>query len=166
MLTGRFEDARDFYTKAIWKFDQEPMFPYYLALVLANQGETERAIVCLEESIAPSCRMSDCGQSPKHLPSLRFLTRLYLEQGNAPRRAHELLDYLTQELAGRLSREDYLLMASYHEQVGDAEGAQAARIAARETPESPAEAFSSKRPNVVAGQYLPDLASLGLGSHG
>lgn len=150
----KLDDAERFLVQATGTFSQDSDFPFQLAVVLKRQGRTDEAIDCLEGSVAPSCAPATCGRVPKHLPSLRALARLYLNERRAPDRVHVLLDHIAQALAGQLGREDYVLMAEYHEQVGDVEGAREARAAAQHAGESTAEPAAGASPSLTSGRRV------------
>lgn len=132
LRTERFQEARDFLGKARNHFPQEPTFPYHLAAVLRALGQRRAAIDCLEASIAPSCASGQCGpRPPKHLPSLRALIALYLDEGGALDRAGELLELIPQAQGGKMAAEDYLLLAEILQQKGDTEAADQAAAEAK-----------------------------------
>lgn len=150
----KLEEAERFLVQASSVFDRNPLFPFHLAELLKRQGRTAEAIDCLETSVKPSCSPGVCGQVPKHLPSLRLLARLHLDEGRSPKRVQELLDHISMALGGELGREDYLMTAECQELIGDASAAREARAAARHAgegeakPEEPAPQLQmrSRRP--------------------
>ncbi len=130
-----YEPAVKFLVEAVKKFETMPDFPYLLAIVFDRQGDWEQAIHCLEGAIAPSCAVG-CAAPPKHLPSLRLLTSLYLSNNHQPKRAKELLTFIAQTTNGQLRREDYLLLAEYHKQMDDLDAEAHARAQADEALEA------------------------------
>lgn len=132
LASGRAGDARSFLATAAARFSSQPMFAYLLAGVLAEAGERSAAIECLEVAIAPSCAGGSCKAPAKHLPSLRALASLYLEQDGSRDRVRQLLNLVAQDQGGRLAGEDFALLARFHELEGNPEGAErAAAEAAR-----------------------------------
>ena len=90
-------ETRGFLASAASRFTGQPMFPYLLAGVLARSGDRQEAIECLEMAIAPSCASGNCKTPPKHLPSLRALVALYLEEESGAARVHQLLEFLARD---------------------------------------------------------------------
>jgi tetratricopeptide (TPR) repeat protein len=123
LAAERFDDARKFLAVAASTYPGNPVFPQQLALVLVRLGEKAAAIDCLEAAIAPSCAGGRCGRPRKHLPSIRALASLYLDEGDSPDRVRELMKLVALELSGQLTSEDHALLARFHEQTGDPEAA-------------------------------------------
>ncbi len=131
MQAERWGDARRFLAETARQFPSRPVFPYHLAQVLARLGEPRLAIDCLETAIAPSCAGGGCGRPPKHVPSLRALAALYLDQGGPRPRLGELLQLLAEAQGGELGAADFLLLERFHDLRGDPEAAREAAAEAR-----------------------------------
>ncbi len=138
----QFAEARAFLTSAVVDNPVRPAFAFQLAGTLDGLGERPAAIDCLETAIAPSCA-TGCAPRAKHLPSLRALAALYLEDGSHPQRVHELMTLVAQSLGGRLTGRDHSLLAGYYEQIGDAAAAEQARSHARRLSEEAATALEA-----------------------
>jgi len=130
--TGEIDEAIEVLFRTSRRFDRDPGFPLHIARILAQRGEHERAIDCLEISVAPSCSSGSCMGVAKHAPSLRLLISLYLEHQLKPKRVAELMLHLEQAVGGFRARPDLLLLAKWHEGKGDHEAAEHARAAAEE----------------------------------
>ncbi len=128
LAAERFDDARRFLARAASRYPSNPGFSHQLALVLERLGDRSAAIDCLETAIAPSCAGGSCGRPARHLPSIRALAGLYLDEGGNPERVRELMTLVARDLGGRLTSADHALLGRYHEQIGDS--AAAARAAA------------------------------------
>ncbi|MEM7353449.1 MAG: hypothetical protein AAF657_21815 [Acidobacteriota bacterium] len=158
LLARRDAEARDFLVVAAQRFDYEPILRYQLARALVALDERPSAIDCLEIAIAPSCASGQCAKPPKHLPSLRALSSLYLEAGNQTDRVGELLQLVTRELSGHLTVEDFGLVAKYQEQLGHPEAAERALVEARRLVEAAkrgAGAVTAAAPDLAGGQRAP-----------
>jgi tetratricopeptide (TPR) repeat protein len=119
---GRLEDARDLWKGAAQIFPADPQFALQWALSLRTLGEPRDAILALEGAIAPSCATGNCSAPPKHLLSFRWLANLYLDEETRDlRRAGELLEAISLELRGNLTRDDVELAIRYHRAHGDLE---------------------------------------------
>ncbi len=137
LMTGDLEQAQEFLAQAASRFSSHPEFSLLLATVLNRLDDRSAAIDCLEVAIAPSCVSGQCAKPPKHLQSIRLLTSLYLGQGGQGERVLQLLRIVAQELGGRLTSEDYELLARHHEQVGEPEAAELATTEARRLRDNP-----------------------------
>ncbi|MCP3961867.1 MAG: hypothetical protein GY719_28835 [bacterium] len=131
LAENRLDEARRFLTGAAIRYPSRPAFSHQLAMALGRSGERAAAIDCLEASIAPSCASGGCAKPPKHLPSIRFLASLYLDQGGHADRVHQLMTLVAQALRGRLGGEDHSLLGKYYDEIGDPEAAEHARSEAR-----------------------------------
>lgn len=132
------------------------MFTYLLAHVLNRLGERAAAIDCLEMAIAPSCTSGGCAKPPKHLPSLRALAALYLDEGGHTERVAELMRWVSRDLGGRLTREDFALVAKVHEQDGEPEAAQRALTEGRRLAEEAGSGpGSSAAPDLIGHRRAP-----------
>ena len=149
----RYQDAFDFLLHASKKFERNSNFPYHLAMVLRKMEQPERAAVCLETAIAPSCQSGTCSAPPLHPPSLRLLILLYLEQAHNQARVKELFTHLARALHGQFSAEDYQLLRRYHEQTGDlAAAAEATANAERLSLSGTSRQESATIPNTMASE--------------
>jgi tetratricopeptide (TPR) repeat protein len=128
--SGRFEDARDFLAAAAPRFATDQDLPYLLARALAHLGDRAGAAACLESAVAPSCAGGSCNKPPLHLPSVRTLAALHLEDADGLQRAGELLTHLARATGGRLAAADHLLLARFHELDGQPAAAAEARAEA------------------------------------
>ncbi len=146
IAVGDLEQARSFLASAASRFGSHPEFSFLLASVLAQLGDPAAAADCLEIAIAPSCVSGQCAKPPKHLPSIRLLTALYLEAGSQDRRVMQLLKLVTEELGGHLTSEDYELLAKHHQLVGEPEAAELAATEARRLRDDP----GATRPGALA----------------
>ncbi|MEM7585705.1 MAG: tetratricopeptide repeat protein [Acidobacteriota bacterium] len=131
------EGARRLLARAASRFPRRADLSYLLASALARSEDPVAAIDCLEIAIAPSCASGNCAKPPKHLPSLRLLAGLYLMQEGSEERVQQLLTLITSELGGRLTHEDYGLLARHHQQVGEPEAAEQAAAEAQRLREQP-----------------------------
>lgn len=131
-LEERFEDAETYLRKAIGTFPSIADLPFLYASVLARLGRRGDAIQMLEAAIAPSCSTGNCQRPPKHLPSIRTLIALRLEEGEDMERVRALLEILAQAAAGRLGSDDHRMMATYYRQVGNATAAEESLVRAAE----------------------------------
>lgn len=138
MATKRYEEARRYLVEAAKAFPKSPEFPHQLAAVLVELGRRPEAIDTLERAVAPSCATGTCGRVPKHVPSLRSLAGLHLDEGGDLGRVRALLTHVADALNGKLQAEDYLLLAEYHQRRGDAESAGEAAAEARRLKEAAA----------------------------
>ncbi|MEM7049282.1 MAG: tetratricopeptide repeat protein [Acidobacteriota bacterium] len=129
--TERYADAQRVLTAAAHHFPRVQAFPYLLARAHEALGQPDDAIDCLEVAIAPSCASGNCSRPPLHLPSLRALARLQLQQ-EPPNieRAGELLTFLSAAKQGQLGESDLRLVARYEEAAGNPEAAKKAISAA------------------------------------
>ncbi len=125
LVAERFTEARDFLAAAIAGNPVRPVFGYQLARALDQLGERPAAIDCLETAIAPSCT-TGCAPRAKHLPSLRALASLYMDDDSHPERVRELMTIVAQSLGGHLTGRDHSLLARYYQQIGDDEAAEKA----------------------------------------
>lgn len=135
LAAGRPQQAAEHLAQAFrTPLAAHPEIPLHLALALERSGEPAGAIRVLESAIAPSCATGACAKPPKHLPSFRLLTRLYLDDGGEPEleRAGELLEQVDRAGRGRSTAEDQLLAARYYELHGDEAAAAEARRRAEE----------------------------------
>lgn len=130
MVTERFEEARRYLVEAARAFPAAAELPRQLAAALVQLGRRSEAIDTLERAIAPSCATVSCRRVPKHVPSLRSLAGLYLEEGELDR-VRALMTHVAEARNGKLEAEDYLLLAEYHQRRGDAESAREAAEQAR-----------------------------------
>ena len=131
LAAARNDEARELLVAAARRFPSQSIFPYHLARALVRLDDRPAAIDCLEAAIAPSCASGHCAKPAKHLPSLRALASLYLDAGDDIDRAGELLRLVARELRGRLTAEDFALVARYQERLGNPEAAQRALVEAR-----------------------------------
>lgn len=120
-MDGQIEEAIQFLAPCVRKHPQQPLFAVMLAQLLEKNGEWAEAIEFLETLLAGSCNVNVCGPSPALLPSLRFLAGLRLRHQASLDRVSEILNLVAQILRGRLSSEDLLLLANYHQLAGDPE---------------------------------------------
>lgn len=127
----RYDDARRMLAPAAARFPQHGALPHLLAQALVALGEPELAIHCLETALAPSCSGGRCSGPPPYVPSLRMLSTLYLQQGKKIDRVRELLAFSAQAQGGRWGREDFVILARFHEIQGDEQAAREAREEAR-----------------------------------
>jgi len=132
LLAGeRFADARDYLAAAVPRFGGDQDLPYFLAQALGRLGDRDGAVACLESAIAPSCAGGSCNKPPLHLPSVRALVVLHLDNGDGGlERSGELLTRLARATGGRLTAEDQLLLARFHELDGHPAAAAEARAEA------------------------------------
>lgn len=130
----RFDEAKEYLGHAVRAFPRKTDFPFLLSIVLDGRGQREEAIATLEAAVAPSCASGNCNAPPKHLPSLRSLVRLHLEEGNLER-VREVLWHLAAARDGRLGAEEHRLSAEYFRRVGHDEAAEEAEELARQLAE-------------------------------
>lgn len=129
LAAGRLDEAADYLASASAIFPAQAALPRLEAEALARAGQRERAIERLERAVAPSC-VGGCSRSPMHLPSMRLLISLRLDDERSdPARAGELLELVAYH-ARRLSAEDHRQRARYYRRLGDSEAAEAAEVAA------------------------------------
>jgi tetratricopeptide (TPR) repeat protein len=129
-LTGAIDHA-DTALRELARFaPKDSRLPLERASVLARGGRRDEAIRVLDAAVAPTCR-AGC-TTPPHLPSLRTLAGLLLDQGAEVERARELLAIVAHRNGGSLSATDHLLLARYYDATGDGEAAVEARAAAEE----------------------------------
>lgn len=124
---GKMDDAATYLRRAVGTFPGHQELPLLYALTLQRSGDVQEAIACLEMAIAPSCASGHCRKPPMHIPSLRLLLALHLQQagGNASLdRIGELANLLQQHSAGQLSGDDHRLMAQVHGLHGDSVAAE------------------------------------------
>ncbi len=112
VASERLDEAEDLLRAANGFFPKFQDFAHDLGSLLDRQGRPKEAIAHLEAAIAPTCT-SGCGAPPMHPPSLRLLARLYLDQGEAPERAGELLGLARMAQGGMLTEEDHQLRQRY-----------------------------------------------------
>lgn len=141
MDAEKFDAARTYLELAAQTYPKKPDFAFLLSIVLDGQGQRPRAIEVLEASVAPSCASGNCAAPPKHLPSLRALTRLLLEEDELER-ARAYLMHVVQARGGNLGAEEHRLSAEYFRRVGDDEKAAEAEATAKE--------LEAKGPDAVA----------------
>ncbi|MDA8016575.1 MAG: hypothetical protein MPN21_03920 [Thermoanaerobaculia bacterium] len=146
MDAEKFDAAGTYLELAAQVYPKQPDFAFLLSIVLDGQGRRSEAIEVLETSVRPSCATGSCGAPPKHLPSLRALVRLLLEE-NELERARGYLLHVAQARGGRLGVEEHRLSADYFRRVGDEEKAAEAENTANELaaqgPEAVAEPLHS-----------------------
>jgi tetratricopeptide (TPR) repeat protein len=126
-----FDAARQYLEMAATIFPNTPDFAFLLSIVLDGQGQRRQAIATLESSVRPSCASGSCAAPPKHLPSLRALTRLLLEEDEVEQ-ARAYLMHVIQARGGRLGAEEHRLSAEYFRRVGDEDRAQESEAKAKE----------------------------------
>lgn len=126
VITEAFDDAESFLRGALGSFGSIPELPWLYAGVLTRLDRADDAIHCLEAAIAPSCATGNCRQPPLHLPSVRALIGLKLQQGDDLDRARALFELLAQRTQGRLVAEDQRLLADYYQKTGNLEAAEEA----------------------------------------
>lgn len=131
MDAEKFDAARQYLEMAASVFPNTPDFAFLLSIVLDGQGQRRQAIATLEGSVRPSCASGNCAAPPKHLPSLRALTRLLLEEDEVEQ-ARAYLMHVVQARGGRLGAEEHRLSADYFRRVGDEDKAQESEAAAKE----------------------------------
>ena len=152
MDAERFDAARTYLDLAAQVYPKKPDFAFLLSIVLDGQGQRGQAIEVLETSVRPSCASGNCAAPPKHLPSLRALTRLLLEE-NELDRARGYLMHVVQARGGVLGAEEHRLSAEYFRRAGDHEKAAEAEATAKELaaqgPDAMAEPLAS---SLQAGQ--------------
>lgn len=130
MDAEKFDEALKYLSMATQVYPKVPDFSFLLSIVLDGQGRRREAIATLEASVRPSCATGNCSAPPKHLPSLRALTRLLLEEGDAEA-ARGYLMHVVQARGGRLGAEEHLLSAQYFRRVGLDEEAEEAEATAK-----------------------------------
>ena len=150
-MDKRLEDAVEHFRLATIKFERKPWFVLHLADALEALGRWQQAIQRLEKFVAPSCASGHCGV-PKHLPSIRRLAGLYLTHRVQPQRAKELLNHVAASLDGNLTREDFMLLAAYHNITGNAEAAAEAIARAEEMVEQTPGMEDAGIPKMEAGE--------------
>lgn len=165
----RWEDARAFLVPAGEAFPKRQDLPFLLGRVLRQVGERQLAIRCLESAIAPSCASGSCSRPPLHLPSLRLLTALHLEevemrQGTegseraverSLERTEDLLRWISGAQGGQLAPGDRLLLARYYEARGDRQAAEETRAEAERLAEAgyePQAAAAGQAPALGGGK--------------
>lgn len=165
----RWDDARAFLVPAGETFPKRQDLPYLLGRVLHEVGERGLAIRCLESAVAPSCAGGSCARPPLHLPSLRLLTALHLEEAEALHgdedgervvarsleRTRDLLRWIAGAQGGQLAPGDRLLLARHHELRGDREAAQEVRAEAERLAEAgydPQAATADQAPALGGGK--------------
>lgn len=131
MDAEKFDAARTYLELAAQVYPKKPDFAFLLSIVLDGQGQRDQAIGVLETSVRPSCASGNCAAPPKHLPSLRALTRLLLEE-NELDRARGYLMHVVQARGGVLGAEEHRLSADYFRRAGDHEKAAEAEATAKE----------------------------------
>lgn len=131
MDAEKFDAARQYLEMAASVFPSTADFAFLLSIVLDGQGQRRQAIATLEGSVRPSCAGGNCAAPPKHLPSLRALTRLLLEEDEVEQ-ARAYLMHIVQARGGRLGAEEHRLSADYFRRVGDEDKARESEAAAKE----------------------------------
>lgn len=130
----RFDEAKEYLGHAVQSYPRKTDFPFLLSIVLDGRGQRQEAIQTLEAAVAPSCATGNCNAPPKHLPSLRSLARLHLEEGNLER-VREVLFHVAAARGGALGAEEHRLSAEYFRRVGHDEAAEEAEELARQLAE-------------------------------
>lgn len=130
--SGRRDEARDHLAALRELYPERQDFPHALAELLAAEGQRSTAIRVLEIAVKPSCATGRCSKPPLHLPSLRLLTGLYLDEKGPLSRIEELMVWISHAQGGTLAPGDHRLAARYHELVGDTRSAEEARRKAEE----------------------------------
>ncbi|MEM9291226.1 MAG: hypothetical protein AAGD01_06075 [Acidobacteriota bacterium] len=126
----RWDETRQFFAAALEVFPSQAPFIFELAQALVHLDKKPQAVDCLETGIAPSCVGGSCSKLPKHIPSFRLLTDLYLSDQEGVRdlqRAGELLAMVEDALGRRMSANDFDRAIRFYEAIGDEETAAAAR---------------------------------------
>ena len=149
------EGAVAYAQDALAVFPRDPRLRLLLGEALARAGDLEGAIAVLERAAAPGAAGRG-GRTARHLPSLRALAELYLQRGDSPDRAAELMAMVAHEQDGLLGAADHATLARYYRQVGDEESAawseaEAQRLTAAGGGElsAPPGALSPGRPRVL-----------------
>lgn len=150
LATERRQEARDLLLELWSLHPQRQDFPHLLAQVLTQDGDRPSAIRVLEKAVAPSCASGRCAKPPLHLPSLRLLTALYLEEGGPAGRIEDLMVWISHAQGGGLAAPDWKLKARYHELVDEPEEAEQARLRA-ERLEREARQHPDPHPQVPGG---------------
>lgn len=165
----RWDDARAFLVPAGEAFPKRQDLSFMLGRVLHQVGERQLAVQCLERSIAPSCASGSCSRPPLHLPSLRLLAGLHLQEVEARLgtegaeraveksldRAEDLLRWIRGAQGGQLAPGDRLLLARYYEAKGDREAAEETRAEAQRLAEAgyePQAATAGQAPALGGGK--------------
>lgn len=152
IAAGDLPKARRWLAVAREHHPGRPDFSHDLAYVLDALGERSLAIQCLETAVAPSCATGNCARPPLHLPSLRALAILHLEEGGDLNRVEDLLAWMRQAQRGRLGAEDQRILARLHERKGDPQAAEAALAEARR--------LEAEQPSVpAAGAPVPQMGA-------
>jgi tetratricopeptide (TPR) repeat protein len=121
--SGRRDDARELMATLRELYPERQDFPHALAELLVAEEQRSTAIRILEVAVAPSCATGRCSRPPLHLPSLRLLTELYLEEKGPLSRIEELMVWISHAQGGTLAPRDHRLAARYHELTGDTRAA-------------------------------------------
>ena len=150
MDAEKFDAARTYLELAAKTYPKQPDFAFLLSIVLDGQGQRGQAIEVLEMSVRPSCSSGNCAAPPKHLPSLRALTRLLLEEDELER-ARGYLMHVVQARGGNLGAEEHRLSADYFRRAGDHEKAAEAEATAKE--------LAAQGPDAVAEPLHSSLQS-------
>lgn len=150
MDAEKFDAALTYLELAAKSYPKQPDFAFLLSIVLDGQGHRGRAIEVLEASVRPSCASGNCAAPPKHLPSLRALTRLLLEADELEK-ARAYLMHVVQARGGSLGAEEHRLSADYFRRVGDDEKAAEAEATAKE--------LAAQGPDAVAEPLHSSLSS-------
>jgi predicted Zn-dependent protease len=116
---GQLEEVAKHLKACVKAFPREAVFPQLLAQVLVASDDSPGAIETLERAIAPACAGGGCRAPALHVPSVRLLAAILLEQGGATSRARELVELVVGSRRGKLEWEDLALLARCERQDGD-----------------------------------------------
>lgn len=119
---GRHDDARKLAAASATHYPKHGAFAYLLARSLLDLEEPQLAFHALERVVIPACAGGRCSGPALYAPSLRLLSKLYLErQGAKPPldRVETLLTYAGQAQGGRWTIPDLELMEQLYRAKGE-----------------------------------------------
>jgi tetratricopeptide (TPR) repeat protein len=143
LVGGRLKEARELLGFTLRRFPSNPELSLLMARALAASGEPERAIDGLEALVGPACRGGRCAPGRLHLPSVRELSRLYLDKEAGHQRVGELMAVVARNQGGLLSAADHEILARWYQQTGETEAATHCAAEARRLAGQAAEELSA-----------------------